>query len=86
MSDPYNLPGYDAWKLRTPEDEPYRDGRWHADNEGQGCCLSCRAEGINWDEPAEDGDCYECGKPLDYDGQRDPDDARDDMQDREWSR
>jgi hypothetical protein len=85
MRDLYSLPGYDAWKLRAPEDAPYRDGRWRT-GETAGSCLACRAKGVDWDEPAEDGDCYECGKPLDYDGQRDPDDARDDKQDREWSR
>lgn len=37
MSD--ELPGYDAWKLASPEEH------WDEDEEGEPCmCSSCRAE------------------------------------------
>ena len=70
---------YDEWKLETPEDEADRKRRRPRIG---GSCPYCYAWGSNWAEPTEDGNCYECGEPL---NERDPDDARDDMQDREMN-
>jgi hypothetical protein len=69
MSRHNGLPGYDEWKLRTPEDDAYR-GRYRP------TCRICGEEGHRWQR------CSEGAEPC----ERDPDDARDDMQDREMNR
>ncbi|WP_079601907.1 hypothetical protein [Bradyrhizobium erythrophlei] len=42
------------------------------DGDGQGCCASCRAKGLAWDQPTETGYCYQCGAPL-FDKPKEPD-------------
>ena len=56
------------------------------DGEQAGTCLSCRADGVFWDEPRADGSCYECGKPVGMWNERDPDDERDARADWEYER
>jgi hypothetical protein len=72
---------YDEWKLETPEDEADRKALfWGA------LKLECPQCGkLNGPRNAE---CCNCSEPLTKEDawEPDPDDARDDMQDREWNR
>ena len=81
---------YDEWKLETPEDEEARINHYWRNRSGwrdyrdAERCWKC---GADWDEPRADGSCYECGAfREDEPVERDPDDARDDAQDREMNR
>ena len=72
---------YDEWKLETPEDEA--DRKAHYWGYPRLRCPQC--DKINGPTYAE---CGNCGEPLTPEDrwEPDPDDGRDDMQDREWNR
>jgi hypothetical protein len=65
---------YDDWKLETPEDEYARK---------HGHPYLCPECSETWEETIT-GHCVNCDARLSK--MRDPDDARDDAQDREWNR
>ena len=75
---------YDEWKLETPEDEHHRLNRgrhgWRDMRDAERC-WNCRAD---W--KADETDellCWHCGADAqDQPAERDPDDARDERQDR----
>ena len=79
---------YDEWKLETPEDEHYRLNRgrngWRDYRDAERC-WNCRND---W--KADETDellCWHCGADAqDAPPERDPDDARDEANDREMDR